>query len=205
MSNSPYIVAIAGGSGAGKTTLAKALQVSLPDAAIIYHDSYYRDQADIPMAERELVNYDHPDSLETSLLIKHVNVLKNNQSVQVPQYDFPIHTRSSQTTTCKPHAVLILDGILILHDPGLRSLIDFSFFVTTPSDIRFIRRLSRDLAERGRDTQSVIDQYLDSVRQAYEAYIAPTKHFADMTIDGMGDVQESVTTMQQAIAKRHVS
>lgn len=200
MSTPPYIVAIAGGSGAGKTTLAKVLKQSLFDAEIIYHDSYYRDQAHIPLLEREHVDYDHPDSLETSLLIQHIQALKTNKTVLIPEYDFPIHTRSAHSNEMEPHQVIIIDGILILHDAQLRSLIDYSFFVTTPSDIRFIRRLERDIRERGRDAESVINQYLSSVRQAYETYIAPTKDFADRIVDGMGSVSETVEAMHEVIA-----
>lgn len=204
MKTAPFVIAIAGGSGAGKTTLAKGLANSLPDAALLFHDSYYRDQADVPLEVRERVNYDHPDSLETTLLIEHLTRLKAGESVSIPEYDFSMHTRSAKVSTLDPHRIIILDGILILHEKQARACIDYSFFVSTPADIRFIRRLQRDIRERGRDMDAVINQYLSSVREAYRQFIGPSKQYANQIINGMGGIEETVNHMRHII-QEHMS
>ncbi len=145
------------------------------------------------------MNYHHPDFLETTLLSDHLSRLKAGESVHVPEYDFSVHTRSRNVCTLDPHHIIILDGILILHEAQLRSLIDYSFFVSTPSDIRFIRRLQRDIKERGREVDSVISQYLSSVRTAYMQFIEPSKQYANEIIDGMGYVEHTVRHMRERI------
>ncbi len=188
----PKIVGLAGGTGSGKTTVTKALLAHLGnDAALLQHDWYYRDQTDVPLAERNQVNYDHPDAQETALLIEHVAALRRGESVAAPQYDFATHTRRCETRTIAPRPVIVVEGINTLADPGLHALFDLCVFVDVPADIRFIRRLQRDVAERGRTTESVVTQYLDHVRPMHEEYVEPCKSKADLVLSGEADVAES--------------
>jgi len=180
----PVIIAVAGGTGSGKTTVVQEIVqgIGKDKVAIIQHDSYYRDRSDIPLEERARINYDHPDSLDTDLLIAHLHQLRQGRPVQVPVYDFTSHTRQPETQTVFPRRVMILEGILILADPRLRELMDIKIFVDTDADIRFIRRLERDMTERGRTLRSVIEQYINTVRPMHLEFVEPSKRYADIII-----------------------
>ncbi len=180
----PIVIGIAGGTGSGKTTVAHIVleKVGNQKIAFLAHDAYYRDLGDVSLSQRAKINFDHPDSLDTPLIIQHVKDLKNWQTVQLPIYDFKTHTRTSQTLPVEPQAVIIVEGILIFAEPELRKLFDMKIFVDTAADIRFIRRLERDIAERGRTTQSVIKQYLDTVRPMHLDFVEPSKRYADVII-----------------------
>ena len=180
----PLVIGIAGGSGSGKTTVAQEiLQRVGPDRiAFLQHDSYYKDLSGLPPAQRAEVNFDHPNSLETELLIKHVASLRAGMSVEVPIYDFSIHTRTAKTYTVQPRRVILVEGILIFTEAALRDMMDVKIFVDTDSDMRFIRRLERDLKERGRTTESVIKQYQLTVRPMHLEFVEPSKRYADVII-----------------------
>ena len=182
--NTPLVIGIAGGSGSGKTTVAQEiLQRVGPDRiAYIQHDSYYKDLTGLPPAQRVEVNFDHPNSLETELLICHVERLKNGQTIEVPIYDFSTHSRTEQTFKVNPRGVIIVEGILIFADATLRTLFDVKIFVDTDADIRLIRRLQRDITERGRTAESVIKQYQSTVRPMHLEFVEPSKRYADVII-----------------------
>jgi len=186
-------VGIAGGSGSGKTTITAGLMNALGDRAVLLqHDWYYRDQAAVPVHERTQINYDHPDALETGLLIEHVTALRAGLPVEVPQYDFATHTRATDTLKIVPRTVVVVEGINTLADPHLRALFDLTVFVDAPADIRFIRRLQRDLVERERTVDSVVAQYLEQVRPMHDAYVEPGRVTADIVLSGEAPVSESV-------------
>jgi len=180
----PIIIGVAGGSGSGKTTVVRTIVHSLgPDqVTVLHHDSYYRDAGQLPLAERQKINYDHPDSLETELLVSHLEALRAGADVEVPRYDFTTHSRTAERETALARKVIILDGLLILWDRRLRRLMDIKVFVDTDADIRFIRRLSRDIDERGRSAESVIRQYLDTVRPMHLEFVEPSKRYADLIV-----------------------
>ena len=183
-SSTPLIIGIAGGSGSGKTTLASSIldSIGADKIAFLPHDAYYRNQSDKSFEERLMVNYDHPDSLETELLIKHIHALKHGESVDLPVYDFKQHTRAAATVLVLPKPIILVEGILIFVEPKLRNLCSMKLFVDTDQDICFIRRLLRDVTERGRTVESVIDQYLRTVRPSFIEFVEPTKRFADVII-----------------------
>ncbi|RCK76365.1 MAG: Uridine kinase [Anaerolineae bacterium] len=180
----PLVIGIAGGSGSGKTTVANMIiqHVGAEKIAYLPHDAYYKDLSNLPEAQRHLINFDHPNSLETSLLIQHVIQLKRGQAIELPIYDFRIHCRTNQTQRIEPKAVIIVEGILIFVEAELRELFDVKIFVDTDPDIRFIRRLQRDILERGRSTESVIQQYLSTVRPMHLEFVEPSKRYADIII-----------------------
>jgi len=182
--NAPLVIGIAGGSGSGKTTVAQEiLQRVGPDRiAYIQHDSYYKDLTGLPPAQRAEVNFDHPNSLETELLTFHVEQLKNGQSIEVPTYDFSKHSRTGETFKVNPRGVIVVEGILIFVEASLRSLFDVKIFVDTDADIRLIRRLQRDITERGRTAESVIKQYQLTVRPMHLEFVEPSKRYADVII-----------------------
>jgi uridine kinase len=184
MQPAPLTIGIAGGSGSGKTTVAQAIleRVGARRIAFLQHDSYYRDLHGLPPAQRADQNFDHPDSLETNLLIEHILALRSGQPVQVPIYDFSIHARTTRTITIDPRRVIIVEGILLFVDATLRRLFDLKIFVDTDADIRFIRRLERDITERGRSTESVIRQYQTTVRPMHLEFVEPSKRYADVII-----------------------
>ena len=180
----PLVIGIAGGSGSGKTTVAQEiLQRVGPDRiAFLQHDSYYKDLSGLPPAQRAEVNFDHPNSLETELLIQHIAALRAGVAVEVPIYDFSTHSRTPKTYTVQPRRVILVEGILIYTEPALRNMMDVKIFVDTDSDMRFIRRLERDLKERGRTTESVIKQYQLTVRPMHMEFVEPSKRYADVII-----------------------
>ena len=180
----PIVIGIAGGSGSGKTTVANVVleQVGEQKIAFLAHDAYYKDLSDLPYSQRAKINFDHPNSLDTDLIIQHVKSLKNWQPIQLPIYDFKTHTRTDQSVPVEPQAVIIVEGILIFAEPELRKLFDVKIFVDTDPDIRFIRRLERDISERGRTTQTVIKQYLDTVRPMHLKFVEASKRYADVII-----------------------
>jgi len=180
----PLVIGIAGGSGSGKTTVAQAIlqRVGPERIAFLQHDSYYKDLGGLPPTQHAQVNFDHPNSLETELLIKHVAALRDGKAVEVPIYDFSTDSRTSQTFTVQPRNVILVEGILIFTEPALRNMFDVKIFVDTDADLRFIRRLERDLAERGRTTEAVIKQYQQTVRPMHLEFVEPSKRYADVII-----------------------
>jgi len=181
---SPIVIGIAGGTGSGKTTVANVIlnRVGKHRIAYLPHDAYYRDLHDLPYEQRAAINFDHPNSLESELMIQHVLQLKQGKPVDLPIYDFSIHTRTEKTIHVEAHPVIIVEGILIFAEPELRKIFDVKIFVDTDPDIRFIRRLERDIAERGRTTDMVIHQYLSTVRPMHLEFVEPSKRYADVII-----------------------
>jgi uridine kinase len=184
MPRAPVVIGVAGGSGSGKTTVVRRIVESLgPDEVVVLeHDRYYRDRTDLRLEERAALNYDHPDALETDLLVRHVRDLKGGHAVAVPEYDFTRYARRSDTHRCQPRRAIIVEGILIFSDAALRELMDVKLYVDADADTRFIRRLQRDVAERGRTMESVIEQYLGTVKPMHFEFVEPTKRYADLII-----------------------
>lgn len=180
----PLVIGIAGGTGSGKTTVAKVIidRVGANHIALLPHDAYYKDLAKLEPAQRTSINFDHPDSLDTGLLIEHIKKLKYHESIELPVYDFVTHTRTTLTLHIDPQPVILVEGILILAEKGLRDLFDIKIYVDTDPDIRFIRRLERDIAERGRTSTSVVNQYLNTVRPMHLEFVEPSKRYADVII-----------------------
>jgi uridine kinase len=179
-----FVIGVAGGSGSGKTTVIRQIVDSLPDdqVSLLEHDRYYRDRGDLRLEERAALNYDHPDSLETELLVRHVKELRAGATVEVPVYDFARYARVSETVAVPPRRAIIVEGILIFTDPELRRLMDVKVFVDADDDTRFIRRLQRDISERGRTVSTVIDQYLGTVKPMHLEFVVPSKRYADIII-----------------------
>jgi uridine kinase len=196
----PLVIGIAGGTGSGKTTVASVIlnKVGRSRIAYIPHDAYYKDLRHLPALRRQEVNFDHPDSLESELMEQHIKELRAWRSVQLPVYDFTTHTRTSQFVEVKPSRVILVEGILIFTEPVLREIFDVKIFVDTDSDIRFIRRLQRDIAERGRTMDSVITQYLSTVRPMHLEFVEPSKRYADVIIPEGG---LNVAAMDMVIAR----
>jgi uridine kinase len=179
----PMVLGIAGGTGSGKTTIARAVIEAIgPAVVLIDHDAYYRDQSHLPFEEREKTNYDHPDALETDLLIEHLRALREGRPIDKPVYDYARHARAPQTERVAPAPVIIVEGILTLAVPALRQELDVKVFVDTDADIRLMRRIRRDLEHRGRTFASVRAQYYETVRPMHLAFVEPSKHFADIII-----------------------
>ena len=196
----PVLIGVAGGSGSGKTTVVDRIvdAIGAGHVVVLHHDSYYRDAAHLPFEERAAINFDHPDSLETELLIEHLEALLAGRTVDVPVYDFANHVRRDVTRTVESRPVIILDGILILWDPRLRDLMDVKLFVDADPDVRLGRRLRRDMLERERSAESVLDQYMATVRPMHLEFVEPSKRYADVIIPRGGHNEvgvEMVTTM----------
>ena len=178
------IIGIAGGTGSGKSTFTNRLKDEFKDdVAVLYHDNYYRDQSHITFEERVKTNYDHPDSIETDLLIEHLVQLKEGKSIECPVYDYSLHNRSSEVTTVEPKKVILLEGILVLADERLRDLIDIKVYVEADADERILRRAMRDIRERGRDIEGIVEQYLTTVKPMHYLYVEPTRSTADIVIN----------------------
>ena len=196
----PLVIGIAGGSGSGKTTLAQAIldEIGPEKIAFLPHDAYYRNQDHLTFEERVKVNYDHPDSLETELLIKHLKALITGQPIEMPVYDFRLHSRSKETKIIQPRSIILVEGILILYEKVLRQYFDVKLFVDADPDIRFIRRLERDITERGRSVESVINQYLGTVRPMHLEFVEASKRYADIIIPEGG---MNVVALDMVIAR----
>ena len=208
MKDKPIIIGVAGGSGSGKTSVTRSIYERFSDTSIlvIEQDYYYKDQSHLPCEERLKTNYDHPLAFDNDLLVEHLHSLLNWQAIERPIYDYKIHTRSEKTEQIEPKEVIILEGILILEDPRLVNLMDIKVFVDTDSDIRIIRRIERDLKERGRTLDSVINQYLSAVRPSHLQFIEPTKRYADIIIPEGGENLVAIDIMaskiESVLAKR---
>lgn len=198
----PIVVGVTGGSGSGKTTVTKAIYDSFKGRSILMleQDYYYKDQSHLPLKERRKTNYDHPLAFDTDFLIEHLTKLLHYETIEKPVYDYTIDTRSKEVIIQEPKEVIILEGILILEDPRLRDLMDIKVYVDTDDDIRFIRRLTRDINERGRTLESVIDQYLTVVKPMHNEFIEPTKKFADIIIPEGGKNRVAIDLMTTKIA-----
>ena len=202
------IIGIAGGSGSGKSTIASKIieQVGEDRISSLQMDCYYKDLAHLPLEERAKNNFDHPASIDIELFTKHIQLLKSGIDIEKPEYDFVTHTRKRITKTIKAHPVIILEGILLYENPEVGKLIDIKTFVETPSDIRFIRRLMRDIKERGRTADSVVQQYYNTVRPMYKTFVAPTKEYADIMIPWQGynevAIDMVISRVEFCIAKR---
>jgi uridine kinase len=185
----PFVIGVAGGTGSGKTTVSRRIQeaVNINHIAYIQHDNYYRDQKHLSREERARTNYDHPDSLETELLVQHLLELRCGQSIDMPLYDFSMHTRSTETQRIDPAPVILVEGILIFVEKELREQMDVKVFVDTDADIRFIRRLRRDMNERDRSLDSVVQQYMGTVRPMHLEFVEPSKRYADVIVPRGGD------------------
>ena len=184
------IIGIAGGTGSGKSTFTRKLKKEFKDdVAVLYHDNYYRDQSDIPLEERRKTNYDHPDAMETELLVRQLQELKEGKTIQCPTYENTLHTRSSEVVTVEPKKVILLEGILVLADERLRDLMDIKVYVEADADERILRRIIRDVKERGRDMEGVVEQYLTTVKPMHYLYVEPTRSTADIVINsGMNPI-----------------
>lgn len=195
------LIGIAGGTGSGKSTFTNRIKKQFgDDVTVIYHDNYYRRRDDIPFEERKKINYDHPDALETYMLIEHIKQLKAGKSVVCPVYDFSVHNRSDKTVVIKPSKVILVEGILVLQNPELCDLLDIKIFVEADADERILRRVLRDVEERGRDLRGIIDQYLTTVKPMHYRFVEPSKAKADIVINsGLNDVAyDIVSTKIQA-------
>jgi len=206
MKRKPLIIGVAGGTASGKTTIANAIIESInhPQMVVIQHDAYYRDASHLPFAERAKINFDHPDSLETDLMVHHLRELIAGRPIEMPVYDFATHMRLKKGILKKPAKVIILEGILIFCEQALRELMDVKIFVDTDSDLRFIRRVKRDIQERRRSLESVIGQYLGSVRPMHIAFVEPSRKYADIIIpEGHNPVSTAlvVTLIRQRLRK----
>ena len=201
MRNKPTVIGIAGGTGSGKTTIARKLKHAYGpgEVVVIEQDAYYHDLSQLPLEKRQQQNFDHPEAIDIDLFQSQLTALLTGETIDLPHYDFTIHTRKPETVTITPHHVIVLEGILVLHYPALRKFMDIKIYVETPRDIRFIRRLSRDIRKRGRTTQSVIDQYIATVRPMHELYVKSSKEYADLIIPEGGKNKVAVDLLRTKI------
>lgn len=201
--NKPIIIGVAGGSASGKTSLSKKLYSTFEKTSsviIINEDDYYKDQSNIPLEERTKTNYDHPFAFDHDLLIEHLNMLINGFEIKKPTYDYTVHNRSDIYQIVMPSDVIILEGLFVLENKTLREMMDIKLFVDTPSDVRFIRRLVRDLKERGRSLDSIINQYLKVVRVMHDEYVEPSKKYADLIIPEGGQNKVAIDILTTKIS-----
>jgi uridine kinase len=199
---SPFIISIGGGTGSGKTTLATVLlqRFAKDGACLIEQDSYYRDRSHLTVNERAALNFDDPEALENDLLLRHLENLIHGRAIEKPVYCFETHCRTSEGRTIHPTSVILLEGLFALRDPRVRLLANLKIYVEADADIRFIRRARRDVFERGRTTESVIDQYLKSVRPMHQLHIEPTKAYADLVLHNNGDVAEFLSQIEDVFS-----
>lgn len=203
----PLVIGIAGGSGSGKTTIAESVVEAIGpgDVTLIQHDAYYRDQSDVEVGERSKVNYDHPNSLETDLLVEHLQQLVAGETIDRPVYDFTVHNRSTETVKVEPRPAIIIEGILVLYESALRDLMDLKVYVDTDADLRIARRWARDIDERGRTFDSVRDQYLETVRPMHLQFVEPSKRYADIVIPegyNLGAVGTVISMIREVLRGR---
>lgn len=195
------VIGIAGGTGSGKTTVTEKLQEYFgADVSVLHHDSYYKRHDELPFEKRRLLNYDHPDSFDTSLLIEDLRSLKAGHTVHCPVYDYSIHNRTDRTEEVHPTKVIIVEGILIFQNKALRDLLDIKIFVETDADVRILRRALRDVEERGRSMQSVVEQYLATVKPMHEQFVEPTRKYADIVVLEGGHNLVALDLIMQRIA-----
>ncbi|MBU3141966.1 uridine kinase [Clostridium sp. CF012] len=206
----PISIGITGGTGSGKSTIAREIYKQFDDTciAMLEQDSYYKDQSSLSFEERIKTNYDHPDAFDTSLLVKHLNLLLEGQAIEKPIYNFEIHNRMQQTVSVQPKEIIIVEGILVLSEKILRDMLDIKIYVDTDADVRFIRRLVRDINERGRTTDSVIKQYLNVVKPMHEQFTEPTKRHADIIIPEGGHNKVAIdiitSNIRQSLQKQEI-
>ena len=200
----PFLIGIAGGTGSGKTSVARRIYESLhvESAAFLDYDAYYKELGHLSLEERGAINFDHPDSLDVELFIHHLERLIAGQAIEKPVYDFTRHTRAPETVRVEPRDVVLVDGILLFADPTLREMFDLKIFVDTEADVRFIRRLRRDLEERGRSLEAVIDQYLNTVRPMHFEFVEPTKRYADVILPRGGQNTAGIEVIAARIRER---
>ena len=200
------IIGIAGGTGSGKTTIAKALQKKCNenDLLIIKQDSYYKDLKHLPFKKRNEKNFDHPNALDFNLLVKHLKKLKTGSSIDVPDYNFLKHIRNQKTIYCASKKIIIVEGILVLHHPGLRELLSIKVFLDIPPDIRLIRRINRDLKNRGRSINSITKQYLYTVRPMHKQFVDPSKKYADIIIDEKKSIESTISCLISKIKSLNI-
>ncbi len=195
------LIGVAGGTGSGKTTLTQHIKKRFGDAVeVIYHDNYYKDQSDMPFEVRCRQNYDHPDAFETDLMVRHLQALKRGVSIQCPVYSYTEHTRTRETVEIRPASVIIVEGLLIYQNPELRDMMDIKIFVDTDADVRILRRILRDVQERGRSIESVVEQYLTTVKPMHEQFIEPSKRYADIIVLEGGHNLVALDMIMQRIA-----
>lgn len=191
--NDIIVIGIAGGTGSGKTTITRKIMEHFgADVTVIYHDNYYKAHHEMSYEERTKLNYDHPDSFDTDLIVRDLAALRRGESIECPVYDYTIHDRSSQTLTIRPARVIVVEGILIFHSPALRDQMDIKLFVDADADVRILRRIQRDVKERGRSLDSVITQYLTTVKPMHDAFVEPSKRYADVIIPEGGQNQVAI-------------
>ncbi len=190
----PLVIGISGGTGSGKTTVARKIIASVGEENVVYlqQDSYYRDLGEMPMDERRHVNFDHPDAFDGELMLNHLQALRAGRSIQLPIYDFVLHSRKKETRRVEPRPVILVEGILVFFDPRMRRLMDVKIYVDCNADVRFIRRLERDIRERGRSVESVIEQYLATVRPMHLEFVAPAIRYADIILPGSGSSEAAI-------------
>jgi uridine kinase len=200
----PFIIGIAGGTGSGKTTVARRIYESLhlDSAVFLDQDSYYRELGHLPLEERKLVNFDHPDAVDSELLARHLEALAAGDAIQKPTYDFAAHTRAAGSVTVESRDVILVEGILLFVEPRLRDLFDLKIFVDTEADVRFIRRLQRDLEMRGRTIDSVIEQYLTTVRPMHFEFVEPSKRYADIILPRGGNNMPGIGAITARVRER---
>lgn len=205
----PVFIGIAGGTGSGKTTVMRAIvdRVAEATVAVIEQDSYYKDQADVPFEQRTKVNYDHPSAFDTDLLVKHLQRLAKGEPIEKPVYNYKQHTRDKETITVEPRDIVIVEGLLVLWEARVRQLLDIKLFVDCDADVRLLRRLTRDVRDRGRTLDSVVTQYLESVRPAHLEFVEPSKRYADIIIPEGGHNEVAIdmiaTKVAATLAERH--